>query len=57
MPKCKGCKEEADEFEVVRVAGKNKKLCEDCAELAREEAEIAAMGESAMQDMMEYKGR
>lgn len=57
MPKCKGCKEEADELEVVRVAGKNKKLCEDCAELAREEAEIAAMGESAMQDMMEYKGR
>ncbi len=54
---CKGCGEEAEELVAVRVGGKTKKLCEECADLAREQAEIADAGESAMQGMMEYKGR
>lgn len=57
MPKCQGCKEEADELQPFKVAGKRKKLCEECLELAEEQAEIAEMSESAVQDMMGYKGR
>ena len=57
MPKCQGCKEQVDDLEVMKVAGKRKKLCEDCVELAEEQAEIAEMSESAVQDMMGYKGR
>ena len=57
MPKCKECDDEVDELFKVRVAGKNIKMCEDCADRAREEAEIAGEAESAMQDMMGYKGR
>ena len=32
-------------------------LCEDCADRAREEAEIAEESESVIQDMMGFKGR
>ena len=32
-------------------------LCEDCADRAREEAEIAEASESVVQDMMGFKGR
>ena len=57
MPLCKECDDEVDELFKVKVGGKNMKLCEDCADRAREEAEIAGEAESAMQDMMGYKGR
>jgi ribosome-binding protein aMBF1 (putative translation factor) len=57
MPICKGCGEEVDELTTVRVGGKTKKLCEDCADAARADEEIAEASESAVQQMMEYKGR
>ena len=57
MPVCKECEDEVDELFKVKIAGKNVKLCEDCVDRAREEAEIAGEAESAMQDMMGYKGR
>ncbi len=57
MPKCQGCGEDVEELEARKVAGKRKKLCEDCVELAEEQAEIAEMSENAMRDMMEYKGK
>ena len=57
MPTCRSCDDEVDELVSVKVAGRRVKLCEDCAERAAEEAEIAEMSESAMQDMMGYKGR
>ncbi len=57
MPVCKGCREEVDEVVSVKVGGRSRKLCEDCAELAEEEQAIAEESESAMQGMMEYKGR
>jgi hypothetical protein len=41
----------------VTADGRRIKVCEDCAERIAEEAEIAEMSESAMQDMMGYKGR
>jgi ribosome-binding protein aMBF1 (putative translation factor) len=57
MPVCKGCGNEADEFVSVKVAGKSKKLCEDCADRAREESEVAEQSESVVQNMMGFKGR
>ena len=57
MPTCKGCGEEADQLVTVKVAGKAKKLCEDCADRAREEAEVAEQSEAVVQNMMGFKGR
>ena len=41
----------------VKVAGKAKKLCEDCADRAREQGEIAEASEAVVQGMMGFKGR
>lgn len=57
MATCKGCGEESDELVVVKVSGKAKKVCEACADLAREQDQIAAESESAVQNMMGFKGR
>jgi hypothetical protein len=57
MPTCKGCDNEVDRLVSVKVAGKTKKLCEDCADRAREEAEVAEASESVVQNMMGFKGR
>jgi hypothetical protein len=56
---CHDCEEPIDEDEIVRVkvGRKTLKLCEDCSDIRREEAEVAGAAMSAMQDMMEYKGR
>jgi ribosome-binding protein aMBF1 (putative translation factor) len=57
MPTCKGCGEEADELVTVKVSGKSKKLCEDCADRARESDAIAEESEAVVQGMMGFKGR
>ena len=57
MPTCKGCDEEVEKLVSVKVDGKAKKLCEDCADRAREQAEIAEASESVVQGMMGFKGR
>jgi hypothetical protein len=57
MPTCKGCDEEVDKLVSAKVDGKTKKLCEDCADRARESAEIAEESESVVQNMMGFKGR
>lgn len=57
MPTCKGCDDEVDQLVSVKVDGKAKKLCEDCADRARENAEIAEQSESVVQQMMGFKGR
>ncbi len=57
MPTCKGCKEDVDKLVSVKIGGKAKKLCADCADRAREEGEIAEASESVMQGMMGFKGR
>jgi hypothetical protein len=57
MPTCKGCDNEVDQLVTVKVAGKAKKLCEDCADRAREEGEIAEQSEAVVQNMMGFKGR
>lgn len=55
--KCQDCGEDADEIVRVKVDRKTLKLCEECAEVRQEQAEIAGEALSAMQGMMEYKGR
>jgi hypothetical protein len=57
MPTCKQCGEESDSLVTVKVAGKAKKMCEECADRAREEAEVAEQSEAVVQNMMGFKGR
>jgi hypothetical protein len=57
MAVCKGCGEEVDSLVSVKVGGKTKKLCEDCADRAREESEVAEESERVVQGMMGFKGR
>jgi ribosome-binding protein aMBF1 (putative translation factor) len=57
MPVCRECEDEVDELVRVKVAGKARKVCEDCADRIREEAEIAEESESVVQGMMGFKGR
>ncbi len=57
MATCRSCDDEVDELVSVKADGRRIKVCEDCAERIAEEAEIAEMSESVMQDMMGYKGR
>src|SRR3954468_2837120 len=57
MATCKSCGEDVEQLVTVKTGGKSKKLCEDCADRAREEAEIAEASETAVQSMMDFKGR
>jgi ribosome-binding protein aMBF1 (putative translation factor) len=57
MPTCKECENEVDALVSVKVDGKTKKLCEDCADRVREQAEVAEASESVVQGMMGFKGR
>jgi ribosome-binding protein aMBF1 (putative translation factor) len=57
MPTCKVCDNEVESLVSVKVDGKAKKMCEDCADRAREEGEIAEASESVVQGMMGFKGR
>lgn len=57
MAVCKGCGDEVDSLVSVKVSGKTKKLCEDCADRAREESEVAEESERVVQGMMGFKGR
>ncbi len=57
MPTCRECDDEVDKLVSVKVAGKARKMCEDCADRARENEEIAEQSESVVQQMMGFKGR
>ena len=57
MPVCKGCDNEVDALKSVKVNGRTKKLCEDCADRVAEEGAIAQESESVIQGMMGFKGR
>ncbi len=57
MPTCKVCDDEVDALVAVKVDGKAKKMCEDCADRAREQAEVAEASEAVVQNMMGFKGR
>ena len=57
MAVCKECGDEVDTLETVKVDGKARKLCEDCADRARETAAVAEQSEAVVQNMMGFKGR
>ncbi len=57
VSKCQMCEDEIDEVFRVKVGGRIKRLCEDCADRVREEMEIAEESESVVQGMMGFKGR
>jgi ribosome-binding protein aMBF1 (putative translation factor) len=57
MSVCKSCGEDVDELVPVKVDGRIQKLCENCAEEAAEQQEVAQQSEAAVQQMMGYKGR
>ncbi len=57
MPTCRECKDEVDKLVSVKVAGKARKVCADCADRLREEGEVAVESEGVVQRMMEFKGR
>jgi hypothetical protein len=57
MPMCRECNDEVTKLVTVKVGGKAKKICAECADRMREAGEIAEASESVMQGMMGYKGR
>jgi hypothetical protein len=57
MAACKSCGEEADELVSVKVGGKTKKVCADCAERLEAEEAVGQESEAAVQRMMDFKGR
>ena len=57
VAECKECGNEVEVLVKVRVDGKVKKLCEDCACRLREQGEIAEQSEAVVQQMMGFKGR
>jgi hypothetical protein len=57
MPVCKSCGDEVDDLVAVNVNGKRKKLCEECAEEAQHDANMAEESEAAVQQMMGFTGR
>ena len=57
MPTCHECKDDVDKLVSVKVAGKARKVCADCADRLREADEIAEASEGVIQGMMGYKGR
>lgn len=57
MATCRECDDEVEELVKVKVGKKTMKVCEDCADRLREEAQVAEDSESVIQDMMGFKGR
>ena len=57
MPTCKECSDDVPKLVSVKVAGKVRKLCPDCADRLREAGEIAEASEGVIQGIMGYKGR
>jgi len=57
MPTCRECDSEVDALKTIKVGGKSRKVCEDCADRIAEQAEIAEASEGVVQDMMGFKGR
>jgi ribosome-binding protein aMBF1 (putative translation factor) len=55
--KCKSCGEDVEELVAVKVDGKAKKVCEDCASRIAEQGEVSEAATGKMKEMMEYKGK
>jgi len=57
VAQCKSCGEDADELVQVKVDGKKQRVCENCADQAKEQAAILEDSEAVVQNMMGFRGR
>lgn len=57
MATCFDCEDELDDVFKMKVAKKTIKLCEDCYDVRKEQAEIDGEAQATMMDMMGWKGR
>jgi ribosome-binding protein aMBF1 (putative translation factor) len=57
MATCRECDNEVDLLKTVKVDGKNKKMCEDCADRLAQQDAIAEESEQVVQQMMGFKGK
>jgi hypothetical protein len=57
MPTCRECNNEVDALKAVKVGGKRKKMCEDCADRVEQDDAVAEESEAVVQGMMGFKGR
>jgi hypothetical protein len=57
MHVCKVCQDEVDNLVAVKLDGKVKKMCEECADKEREKGEVAEASEAVVQGMMGFTGR
>lgn len=56
MAVCKECGDEVETLVKVKVDGKLKKVCEDCADRMRESSEVAEASEQVVRQMMGFRG-
>jgi hypothetical protein len=57
MAECRECQSEVDVLKTVKVGGKKKKVCEDCADRLTEQEAIQEESEHVVQQMMGFKGK
>jgi len=57
MAECRECGDEVEALVRLRQGRRTVRVCEDCADRLREEAEIAEDSEAVIQDMMGFNGR
>ncbi len=57
MPVCRECDNDVDSLKAVKVGGKNKKVCEDCAERLAQDEAIAEESEQVVRKMMGFQGK
>lgn len=57
MAICKSCGDDVDELVSLKSGKKTLRLCEDCADRAREQADVAEQSEAVVQQMMGFQGR
>jgi hypothetical protein len=57
MATCRECDNEVDLLKSVKVGGKKKKMCEDCADRLAQDEAIAEESETVVQQMMGFKGK
>lgn len=57
MPVCRECDNDVDSLKAVKVGGKKKKVCEDCAERLAQDEAIAEESEQVVRKMMGFQGK
>ena len=54
---CRECDNDVDSLKAVKVGGKKKKVCEDCAERLAQDEAIAEESEQVVRQMMGFQGK